>query len=446
VRTTELVDGFRQSAPYVNAHRGKTFVVMLGGEAVNQRGYRSIINDVALLNSLGIKIVLVYGARPQIDEALAMSGIESQYHEGIRVTDDATLKIIKQVAGAMQLDITARLSTSLSSTPMSGNHINVVSGNFVIAQPIGVDQGVDYCHSGRVRRIDVNGIRRQLDTNGIVLLGPVAASVTGESFNLTAEEVATQVALKLKADKMVGFCMENGIVDENGEVIPELMPNEAEKVLERYRKVIPPCMSTVAFLQAAIDACRGGVHRCHLVSYCEDGALLQELFSLDGIGTQIAPQSSEQLRRACIGDIGGILDLIRPLEEQGFLVRRSREQLEMEIEQFSVIDRDGLIIGCAALYPFPEEEAGEFACLVVHPQYRDQDRGSILLRSVINQAKALQFKTLFALTTRSIHWFLEQGFMFADVEDLPAKKKSLYNYQRRSKILRLDLTALSHTR
>ncbi|CCQ11615.1 N-acetylglutamate synthase [Pseudoalteromonas luteoviolacea B = ATCC 29581] len=446
MRTTELVDGFRQSAPYVNAHRGKTFVVMLGGEAVNQRGYRSIINDVALLNSLGIKIVLVYGARPQIDKALESANVDCLYHEGVRVTDDESFKIIKQVAGAMQLDITARLSTSLSRTPMSGNHINVISGNFVIAQPLGVDQGIDYCHSGRVRRIDVNGIRRQLDANGIVLLGPIAASITGESFNLTAEEVATQVAIKLKADKMIGFCRETGIVDDNGDVIPELMPNEAEKELEQYRKDIPPCLSTVTFLQAAIDACRGGVHRCHLVSYCEDGALLQELFSLDGIGTQIAPQSSEQLRRACIGDIGGILDLIRPLEEQGFLVRRSREQLEMEIEQFSVIDRDGLIIGCAALYPFPEEEAGEFACLVVHPQYRDADRGMVLLRAVIHQAKASQFKTLFALTTRSIHWFLEQGFEFAEVEDLPAKKKSLYNYQRRSKILKLDLATVSSTR
>ncbi|MFC3032263.1 amino-acid N-acetyltransferase [Pseudoalteromonas fenneropenaei] len=446
MRTTELVDGFRQSTPYVNAHRGKTFVVMLGGEAVNQPGYRSIINDVALLNSLGIRIVLVYGARPQIDAALAANNIESQYHEGVRVSDEASFGIIKQVAGAMQFDITARLSVSLSSTPMSGTFLNVVSGNFVIAQPIGIDQGVDYCHSGRVRRIDVNGIRRQLDNNSIVLLGPIAASVTGESFNLTAEEIATQVALKLKADKMIGFCYENGIVDEAGDVIAELMPNEAERILERYKKIVPPCMSTTAFLQAAIDACRGGVHRCHLVSYCEDGAILQELFSRDGIGTQIAPQSSEQLRRASIGDIGGILDLIRPLEEQGFLVRRSREQLEMEIEQFTVVERDGLIIGCAALYPFPEEEAGEFACLVVHPHYRDADRGSVLLRTVINQAKQMKFKTLFALTTRSIHWFLEQGFEFAEVEDLPQKKKSLYNYQRRSKILKLDLTLVPQHR
>lgn len=446
MRTTELVDGFRQSAPYVNAHRGKTFVVMLGGEAVNQKGYRSIINDVALLNSLGIKIVLVYGARPQIDEALQRANIDSQFHDGIRVTDDASFTVIKQVAGALLLDITARLSTSLSNTPMSGAQINVVSGNFVIAQPLGVDDGVDYCHSGRVRRIDVEGIRRQLERSGIVLLGPVAASVTGESFNLTAEEVATQVAIKLKADKMIGFCHEQGILGDDGEVIPELMPNDAERVLQNLQANQHPCSGTTAFLSASIEACRGGIPRCHLVSYCEDGALLQELFSRDGIGTQIVTQSAERLRRAYISDIGGILDLIRPLEEQGYLVRRSREQLEMEIEQFTVIERDGLIIGCAALNPFPEEEAGEFACLVVHPNYRDADRGSVLLRTIIQQAKMMKYKTLFALTTRSIHWFLEQGFDFADVEDLPAKKKSLYNYHRRSKILKLSLDNIAPQR
>ncbi|MBQ4811806.1 amino-acid N-acetyltransferase [Pseudoalteromonas luteoviolacea] len=446
MRTTELVAGFRQSTPYVNAHRGKTFVVMLGGEAVDQPGYRSIINDVALLTSLGIKIVLVFGARPQFDSALSQAGLQSEFHNEIRVTESESLQIIKQVSGAMQLDITAMLSMSLCSTPMSGNSLNVVSGNFVIAQPLGIDDGVDYHHSGRVRRIDVDGIRHQLDNNSIVLLGPISASVTGESFNLTAEEIATQVALKLDADKMIGFCHEAGILDENGEAIAELMPNEAVQLLAKHHSSSEICKSAAAFLNAAIEACRGGVHRCHLVSYKEDGALLQELFSLDGIGTQIAPQSSEQLRSATISDINGVLNLIRPLEEQGYLVRRSREQLEMEIEQFSVIERDGLIIACAALYAFPEEEVGEFASLAVHPQYRDADRGSFLLRVVINKARKQGYKALFALTTRSIHWFLEQGFDCAAVDDLPAKKKSLYNYQRRSKILKLDLTRLPKNR
>lgn len=440
MRTTEIVDGFRQSAPYVNAHRGKTFVVMLGGEAMIQPGFRSIINDIALLNSLGIKIVLVYGARPQINQALEQNGLAAQYHNRIRVTDDDSFRLIKQVAGALQLDITARLSMSLSNTPMHNAQINVVSGNFVIAQPLGVDEGIDYHHSGRVRRIDVAGIRRQLDQNCIVLMGPVAASVTGESFNLTAEEIATQVATKLRADKMIGFTDIGGIVDEMGEIIAELMPNDAEKIMLALEEQPGACTATLAFLHAAISASRAGIPRCHLVSNSMNGALLQELFSRDGIGTQIVTEAAERLRAATINDIGGILDLIRPLEQQGLLVRRSREQLEMEIDQFVLIERDGLVIGCAALYPFPEENVGEFACLAVHPNYRDADRGTLLLKNIIQLARQRKYNTLFALTTRSIHWFLEHGFELKNVEDLPEKKQQLYNYQRRSKILALDLT------
>ena len=439
VRTTELVDGFRHSASYVNSHRGKTFVVMLGGEALANKQFRSIINDIALLHSLGIKIVLVHGARPQIDEALADKSILPEYYNGVRITDEDAFKVIKQVVGGLQLDITARLSMSLSNTPMQGAQINVVSGNFVIAQPLGVDDGVDYCLSGKVRRIDVQGLKGQLESNSIVLLGPVAASVTGESFNLTAEEVATQIAVKLKADKMIGFSSQKGILDSTGQVLAELMPNDAQAILNDLDLSSSVCRGTKAFLKASIDACRNGVSRCHFVSYLDDGALLQELFSRDGIGTQIVTESAERLRRAGIGDIGGILDLIRPLEQKGILVRRSREQLEMEIEQFMLIERDNLVIGCAAFYPFEEDNAGEFACLVVHPEYRDADRGSILLKNIIGQARVRGYSKLFALTTRSIHWFLEQGFDIVDVETLPDKKKQLYNYQRKSKILALEL-------
>lgn len=363
MRTTELVDGFRHSAPYVNAHRGKTFVVMLGGEALAQNQFRAILNDVALLHSLGIKVVLVYGARPQIDAALAANGIAPAYHEGVRITDEDSLKVIKQVAGALQFDITARLSMSLSNTPMQGAQINLVSGNFVIAQPLGVDNGVDFCLSGKVRRIDVQGLKRQLDNHCIVLMGPIAASVTGESFNLTAEEIATQVAIKLKADKMIGFSSQNGILDRNGDVIAELMPNDAQNIMNKLAEQGSACVGTMAFLKASIDACRNGVPRCHLVSYLEDGALLQELFSREGIGTQIVTESAERLRRASIADIGGVLNLIRPLEEQGILVRRSREQLEIEIEQFMLIERDGLVIGCAALYPLKRIMPGSLLVL-----------------------------------------------------------------------------------
>ncbi|ENH7326927.1 amino-acid N-acetyltransferase [Escherichia coli] len=438
-RKTELVEGFRHSVPYINTHRGKTFVIMLGGEAIEHENFSSIVNDIGLLHSLGIRLVVVYGARPQIDANLAAHHHEPLYHKNIRVTDAKTLELVKQAVGTLQLDITARLSMSLNNTPLQGAHINVVSGNFIIAQPLGVDDGVDYCHSGRIRRIDEDAIHRQLDSGAIVLMGPVAVSVTGESFNLTSEEIATQLAIKLKAEKMIGFCSSQGVTNDDGDIVSELFPNEAQARVEAQEEKGDYNSGTVRFLRGAVKACRSGVRRCHLISYQEDGALLQELFSRDGIGTQIVMESAEQIRRATINDIGGILELIRPLEQQGILVRRSREQLEMEIDKFTIIQRDNTTIACAALYPFPEEKIGEMACVAVHPDYRSSSRGEVLLERIAAQAKQSGLSKLFVLTTRSIHWFQERGFTPVDIDLLPESKKQLYNYQRKSKVLMADL-------
>ncbi|HFI7486689.1 TPA: amino-acid N-acetyltransferase [Escherichia coli] len=438
-RKTELVEGFRHSVPYINTHRGKTFVIMLGGEAIEHENFSSIVNDIGLLHSLGIRLVVVYGARPQIDANLAAHHHEPLYHKNIRVTDAKTLELVKQAAGTLQLDITARLSMSLNNTPLQGAHINVVSGNFIIAQPLGVDDGVDYCHSGRIRRIDEDAIHRQLDSGAIVLMGPVAVSVTGESFNLTSEEIATQLAIKLKAEKMIGFCSSQGVTNDDGDIVSELFPNEAQARVEAQEEKGDYNSGTVRFLRGAVKACRSGVRRCHLISYQEDGALLQELFSRDGIGTQIVMESAEQIRRATINDIGGILELIRPLEQQGILVRRSREQLEMEIDKFTIIQRDNTTIACAALDPFPEEKIGEMACVAVHPDYRSSSRGEVLLERIAAQAKQSGLSKLFVLTTRSIHWFQERGFTPVDIDLLPESKKQLYNYQRKSKVLMADL-------
>ncbi|HHK8905602.1 amino-acid N-acetyltransferase [Escherichia coli] len=438
-RKTELVEGFRHSVPYINTHRGKTFVIMLGGEAIEHENFSSIVNDIGLLHSLGIRLVVVYGARPQIDANLAAHHHEPLYHKNIRVTDAKTLELVKQAAGTLQLDITARLSMSLNNTPLQGAHINVVSGNFIIAQPLGVDDGVDYCHSGRIRRIDEDAIHRQLDSGAIVLMGPVAVSVTGESFNLTSEEIATQLAIKLKAEKMIGFCSSQGVTNDDGDIVSELFPNEAQARVEAQEEKGDYNSGTVRFLRGAVKACRSGVRRCHLISYQEDGALLQELFSRDGIGTQIVMESAEQIRRATINDIGGILELIRPLEQQGILVRRSHEQLEMEIDKFTIIQRDNTTIACAALYPFPEEKIGEMACVAVHPDYRSSSRGEVLLERIAAQAKQSGLSKLFVLTTRSIHWFQERGFTPVDIDLLPESKKQLYNYQRKSKVLMADL-------
>ncbi|WP_019614667.1 amino-acid N-acetyltransferase [Psychromonas ossibalaenae] len=433
--STQLVNWFRSSAPYINAHRHKTFVLMVGGEALETDNFQHIINDIALLNSLGVKLVLVHGVRPQIQKQLDRHGHSSQFHHDLRITDDQSLMLIKQAVGAVQIELQARLSMGLANSPMQGASIRTVISNVVTAQPIGVKDGIDYCHAGKVRKIDVEGIKTQLESGAIPVISPLGFSVTGEVFNLLAEEVATQVAIGLNADKLIGFCSNTGVLDAQGKVISELLPEQAQYHIDKLEAEDAEASGTLRFLRAAVAACKADVTRCHLISYYQEGALLKELFTRDGVGSQIVKESYERIRTATIDDIGGLLELIEPLEKQGILVKRSRELLENEIEHFQIVERDGMVIGCAALYPFKDEKMGELACLVSHPKYRRSARADNLVEHVERKARELGLDAVFVLTTQSIHWFRERGFDFVDMNDLPTAKKEMYNLKRNSKVL-----------
>lgn len=426
-----FVDGFRHSAPYIHAHRGRTFVLTFGGEAVEDPRFPELIHDIALLHSLGIQLVLVHGARPQIERKLSTGGIRMEYANGLRITDNAALVCVKEAAGSVRVEIEALLSMGLANTPMSGARIGVSSGNFVTARPLGVREGIDYCHTGEVRRIDEQAIRQHLADRRIVLLSPLGYSPTGEVFNLSAEEIATATAVGLQADKLVLLNEGDRLRNGHRRLIAQLTINEAEASL-RARRRIPETMRRQ--LHSAIQACRGGVRRVHLLDRQQDGALLLELFTRDGLGTLITADPFEGLREATIEDVGGILELIKPLEQQGILVKRSRELLEMEIGHFLVIERDGTILACAALYPGNRRGQAELACLAVHDDYRSEGRGDALLQAVEQRARQNGIEQLVVLTTRTAHWFRERGFLPGDLSHLPAGKKSLYNYQRNSKV------------
>ena len=433
--STQLVNWFRSSAPYINAHRNKTFVLMLGGEALETGNFQDIINDIALLNSLGVKLVLVYGARPQIQKQLDLFDHKTTFENDIRITDEKGLALIKQAVGAIQIELQARLAMGLANSPMQGASIRTVVSNVVTAQPIGVKDGVDHCLAGKVRRIDVEGLKIHLDMGAIPVISPLGYSVTGEVFNLLAEDVATQVAIDLKADKLIGFCSKMGVLDETGALISELLPEQAQLHANAIAKREDEATGTLRFLRAAIAACKAGVTRSHLISYYQEGALLKELFTRDGSGSQIVKESSERIRMATIDDIGGLLELIEPLEKQGVLVKRSRELLENEIHHFQIVELDGMVIGCAALYPFQDEKMGELACLVSHPKYRRGARADNLVEHVERKAKELGLESIFVFTTQSIHWYRERGFNYTDINALPAAKKELYNLKRSSKVL-----------
>jgi amino-acid N-acetyltransferase len=435
--TTDFVHWFRSAAPYIHGFRGKTFVIAFGGELVADGDFVQLAHDVNLLSSLGVRLVLVHGVRPQVEARLNENGAAIRYVGGLRVTDDAALACVKEAAGTVRVEIEALLSLGLANTPMAGADIRVASGNFVTAQPLGVRDGVDLLHTGEVRKIAAAAIRRRLDQHDIVLLSPIGYSPTGEIFNLSLEDVATQAAVELAADKLIFLMEPDGVPGKGRAILDTLTVNEARQLLDpsarRRARALPE--DVAYYLPCAIAACTNGVKRAHLISRHRDGALLSELFTREGIGTLITPAPLETLRRARIDDVGGILALIEPLEREGILVRRSREWLEMEIERFLVLESDGIIAGCAALYPFPEAQAAELACLAIARDFRGRGLGDLLLAEAEKYGKAAGFKRLFVLTTRTEHWFEERGFVDSSPDRLPQRKQTLYNYKRRSKVL-----------
>ena len=423
------VKWFRNAAPYINAHRGKTVVLMFGGEAVLHANFANIIHDIALLRSLGVKLVLVHGARPQIEERIEQRGISGNIVNNIRITDAQTLGAVKDATGSLRVHIEALLTTGLVNSPMHGSQIRVGTGNFVVAKPMGVRDGVDFKYTGKVRRVDADGINMQLDYGSIVLLSPIGYSPTGEVFNLALEDVATQAAVALQADKLITLTEDEGLIDRSGKLIRSCNVGKVKTLLDD-----DDCHVRQLLLRAIIQSGENGVERCHCVSYQSETALLQELFTRDGAGTLIAKDHKEQLATATIDDVAGILELIQPLEAEGILVKRSRELLEMEIDRFTVLKKEEVIIACAALYPYPEASMGEIACVVIHPDYRKGNRGERIMNEIANKAKLQGFTSVFVLTTVSEHWFREQGFVESTLDKLPEGKQQMYNFQRKSKV------------
>jgi len=439
--TSEFVSWFRSVTPYINAFRGKTFVIGFSGEMVTDAKFVSFIHDINLLASLGVRLVLVHGARPQIQLRLDQSQLETQSVMGMRVTDSAALQCVKESVGRVHHEIAALLSMGLPNSPMANASIRVSSGNFVTACPYGVIQGVDLMHTGKVRKINAQAIHSRLEQNDVVLISPLGYSPTGEIFNLTMENVVTEVAIALSAEKLI-FLLDTldtvATSANNPEALArELTVAESKSLLENKATETSDLLSDEirSSLRCAIKACETHVTRTHLISRHSDGAILQELFTHDGIGWMISQETLQALRKARIEDVGGILQLIEPLETEGILVRRNRELLEIEIDRFTVFEHDAVILGCAALYPFPEEHACELACLAIHPDYRDLGHGNRLLKHIESQTISQGIRKLFVLTTHATHWFIEHGFTEATPAELPKAKQNLYNYQRRSKVL-----------
>jgi amino-acid N-acetyltransferase len=433
-----FVPWFRSVAPYIHAYRGKTFVVAMAGEGIAAGKLSAFVHDLAILHAMGIKLVLVHGFRPQVSEQLKAKGHPERFSHGVRITDAVALDCAQEAAGQLRFEIEAAFSQGLPNTPMANATVRVVSGNFLTARPVGIVDGVDFIHSGVVRKVDAVAISRAIDTGAVVLLSPFGFSPTGEAFNLAMEEVATSTAIALQADKLMFLTEIDGVResldDPDSAIDTELALADAQRLIAALPAPQKP--SDVAFyLRHCVKACQEGVERSHILPFAVDGALLQEVYTHDGIGTMVVDEKLESLREATADDVGGILQLIEPFERDGTLVKRDRTEIERDIALYSIIEHDGVIFGCAALYPYPEERTAEMAALTVSPLSQGQGDGERILKRVEQRARAMGLSTIFVLTTRTMHWFIKRGFAQVDPDWLPEARKRKYNWDRRSQVL-----------
>jgi amino-acid N-acetyltransferase len=436
-----FVPWFRSVAPYIHMHRGKTFVVAVCGEAIAAGKLTTIAQDLALIQSMGVKIVLVHGFRPQVNEQLAAKGHTPKYSHGMRITDSVALDCAQEAAGQLRYEIEAAFSQGLPNTPMAGATVRVMSGNFITARPVGIVDGVDFKHSGLVRKVDTAGIMRTLDMGAMVLLSPFGFSPTGEAFNLTMEEVATSVATDLQADKLIFLTEIAGIALDPAKPMGDDNPIDTELPLAAAEKMLATLPSaqlptdTAFYLQHCVKACKSGVERSHILPFALDGALLLEIYVHDGIGTMVVDEKLESLREATPDDVGGVLQLIEPFERDGTLVKRDRTEIERDITNYSIIEHDGVIFGCAALYPYTDSRTAEMAALTISPQVQGQGDGERILKRIEQRAKAAGLDSIFVLTTRTMHWFIKRGFAQVDPDWLPEARKRKYNWDRKSQVL-----------
>jgi amino-acid N-acetyltransferase len=410
---TDTIDWFRNTAPYINTHRGTTVVVGLRAGAVSSENFINVVHDLALMHSLGMRLVIIH---------------EHDALENAPLTHDAMSALL----GAISLErsqIERMFSMGLPNSPLHNAKLRVISGNFVTARPAGVLQGIDHGALGIVRQVDVAGVTHALDGAAICLLSTIGHSAAGDVFAVNALELMRVVSRSLSAEKLIVMSAHEGVTTADGDLARQLTVDAARGCIASA----PAGMDENIML--ACDACDAGVQRVHLVSYSCDGGLIKELYTHDGAGTLVSSDEYEQIVTAQNHDLAGILELIRPLQQEGILADRPNEQIAKDLECFTVITKDSRVIACAALHPNMTDAIGEIACVATHPDYRESGHGERLIEKLVENARELDLKQVYVRTTQTGHWFRELGFKPIDGDALPPAEQAKSSRDRNSNTL-----------
>jgi len=435
--TNPFIQHFRLAAKFINQFNKKIFVIALGGDVINDKQFSHIAHDINLLHSLNVNIVLVHGIRPQIDHLLKLHKNKTQLVRNQRVTDKEALGHIIDTNGRIRINIESILSSSMIDSPMAGSEIKLSSGNFLTARPLGVIDGIDMQHTGQIRKVDTKAITNKLQNNEIVIVSPIGFSPIGEIFNLSYEQVAAQVARSIKANKLIYYVNDNGILNARGDLIPEMSSNKAENLIYAIEnKSSPETAPYISYndfniLKSSLYAIKNKIEKVHLINRHINGSLIEELYTDKGSGTILTEFPLEIIRQATSKDTKRIHQLIEPLGQKEVLVHKALDQIEGDILNFYVIEHNHNLIGCVALYPY--EKMIEVGCFAIDSNYQNQGYGSKLLKFCEKEVQKLNGNSIFILTTQSEHWFLEKGFQLNNKDLIPSAREKNYEVERNSK-------------
>jgi amino-acid N-acetyltransferase len=447
------VELIREVFHYQSRFEGSTMVFKIDYPVTEDPRFPGLVKDLALLAQTGFKVIIVPGAKENIDAVLKQYNIDSSYYLDnaqagdfpVRVTTSQAIPFVEMAA----FDVASRFMTFLS-----GSRVDALIGNFVRARGLGIKDGMDTGHTGTVDKIYVSSLSRVLNLGMVPILPCIGWSPSGKPYNVPSDEIALAVSSALGAAKLFIVSMRGALnagiftLPENLEMRQDgsfvrLTPQQAESLITTGGN-LPDNAESASWLQylrelkLGLLASRAGVHRVHIIDGREEGAVLKELFSNLGVGTMIYADEYDSIRALHSRDLPDILRLMEPLMQNGILVRRNAEQIQEKKDDYAVLEIDGSICACGALHDWGEAQ-GEIAAVATDPQYSDLGLGRRIVGFLVEKARKSQMRRVFALTTQSQDWFETLGFKEAPIETLPEKKRKVYDKGRKSKVFALEL-------
>ncbi len=433
-RLKEQVETIRQAFGYINRYQGKTFVLKIEGSLIDSPCFPILIKDMVLLHRMGIRIVLVPGARDRINEVLKTFNQECRMVNGIRISPAEAIPLIKMAA----FDVSNKIMTMLAE-----NSTGAIIGNFVRARAIGVREGTDYKSSGLVDKLDAGVTKRILDQDLVPIFPNIGWALTGKPYNISSNELALTAACELNASKLF-FVTNAGGINRNSYSLPEgvhttsqgtvsqMTVAQAKEFLRLNRT--SSYDEVIELANLAHQACSCGIPRVHIVDGRIEGVILKEIFSNRGIGTMVYGNQHEYIRPITHADVPEVLRILQPGVEKGILVARTASELEENVRNYVAYEVDGTLHGCAALKPYPDG-SGEIHSVGVDEAYSKLGIGRRLVEYLIEAAPERKISSLFLLTTQTYDWFTQLGFVEGSPSDLPPEKQKTYDTNRNSRVL-----------